>query len=153
MVDQQWSEISNDITEIEALYDDVSFPDRRLAAIVASKVYYNLGEYQLAVKYALAAGEYLNIDEQSQYVETIVSQSIEMYIEFASSNYESEPVEIDPHLVSIFERMLKKCVSSGEYKLALGIALESYRLDVVEKLLTSQDTSTNALKLLSLIHI
>ncbi|QEU59935.1 Rpn2 [Kluyveromyces lactis] len=149
VVDQQWSEISNDITEIEALYDDASFPDRRLAAIVASKVYYNLGEYQLAVKYALAAGEYLNIDEQSQYVETIVSQSIQMYIEFASSNYESEPVEIDPHLVSIFERMLKKCVSSGEYKLALGIALESYRLDVVEKLLTSQDTSTNALKLCS----
>ncbi|KAL2710252.1 26S proteasome regulatory subunit RPN2 [Kluyveromyces marxianus] len=150
VVDQQWSEISNEITEIEALYDDATFPDRKLAAIVASKVYYNLGEYELAVKYALAAEDYLNIDEQSQYVETIVSHSIQMYIGLASQQYESsKDVKIDPHLISIFERMLQKCVSAGEFKLALGIALESYRLDVVEKLLTMQDTSANALKLCS----
>lgn len=147
VVDQLWAEISNDITEIEALYDDKTFPDRRLAALVASKVYYNLGEYKLAVKYALAAEEYLNIDEQSQYVETIVSQSIQMYIALASEQYVKGNVDIDPHLLSIFEKMLQKCVSAGEHKLALGIALESYRLDVVESLLKSQDTESNALKL------
>lgn len=147
VVDQLWSEISNDITEIEALYDDKSFPDRKLAALVASKVYYNLGEYELAVNYALAADDYLNIEEQSQYVETIVSQSIQMYISSASQKFLGSQVEINPQLLAIFERMLQKCVAAGEFKLALGIALESYRLDVVESLLTSQDSESNLLKL------
>lgn len=83
VVDQLWSEISNDITDIEALYDDSNFQNRRLAALVASKVYYNLGEYESAVTYALAAEDHFNISEQSQYVETIVSKSIEMYIKLA----------------------------------------------------------------------
>ncbi|AET41317.1 proteasome regulatory particle base subunit RPN2 Ecym_8021 [Eremothecium cymbalariae DBVPG len=153
VVDQLWSEVSNDITDIEALYEDSKFQDRKLAALVASKIYYNLGEYESAVKYALAAEEYFDINEKSRYVETIVSQSIELYIKLSSEKYGSNGEELDKQLVGIFERMLSKCVSAGEYKLALGIALESYRLDVVSRILNQQTSETSALKLITYVLV
>ena len=158
VVDQLWSEISNDITEIEALYDDSTFVDRKMAALIASKVYYNLGEYEPAVKYALAAEESFDINEKSQFVETIVSQSIEMYIKSSTQNYittdEKDKVQIDSKLTSIFERMMDKCVKASEYKLAFGIALEGYRLDVVSDMLNTsieQDTDANSLKIINYV--
>lgn len=156
VVDEMWSEISNGITEIEALYDDGNFSDRQMAALIASKVYYNLGEYESAVKFALAAGNCFDIDEKSQYVETIVSQSIEMYIQKSTESHDSKDgkVIVDPKLTSIFERMIEKCVSAAEYKLALGIALEAFRLDSVNHILLSRlehDSESNALKLISYV--
>ncbi|SCU91574.1 LADA_0F10770g1_1 [Lachancea dasiensis] len=156
VVDQLWSEISNEITQIEALYDDNSFKSRKLAALVAAKVYYNLGEYESAVKFALAADEHFDVNERSQFVETIVSHSIDMYMRASSYNFENAntPRSIDPQLTAVFERMLKKCTLSGEYKLALGIALESYRSDVVEEVLkmrVSEDSDNNALKLITYV--
>ncbi|CDH08326.1 probable 26S proteasome regulatory subunit RPN2 [Zygosaccharomyces bailii ISA1307] len=156
VVGELWSEISNYITEIEALYDDGNFPDRQMAGLIASKVYYNLGEYESAVKFALAAGDRFNIEDRSQYVETIVSKSIEMYIKQSTTNYESKGPKqfIDPKLSAIFERMIQKCVCASEFKLALGISLEAFRLDLVEQLLKSRltdDTETNALKLVNYV--
>ncbi|QLL32355.1 hypothetical protein HG536_0C05240 [Torulaspora globosa] len=156
VVDVLWSEISNGIAEIEALYDDGAFPDRQMAALIASKVYYNLGEYETAVRFALAAGDCFDMDEKSQYVETIVSQSIEMYIRQSKQRYESRDVEVedDEKLKAVFERMISKCVNAGEFKLALGIALEAFRQDLVEEILHSrldQDSEANALKLINYV--
>ena len=38
VVDQFWFQISSSIASVEALYEDDEFPDRELAALVASKV-------------------------------------------------------------------------------------------------------------------
>lgn len=156
IVDQEWPEVSNDLPDIEALYDDLSFSNRKMAALVASKVYYNLGEYDSAVKYALAAEDYFNIDEKSQYVETIVSKSIEMYIKLSTQRYESKDTkkDINIKLTLIFEKMLDNCVTNGEYRLALGIALEGFRLDIVEKILTDRlknDSESNTCKLINYV--
>lgn len=156
IVDNQWAEVSNDLSNIEALYDDTSFSGRKVAALVVSKVYYNLGEYESAVTYALAAKDAFDINEKTQYVETIVSKSIEMYINQSTVSYENpeQPIEIASDLTSIFEKMLEKCVEASEYKLALGIALEGYRLDIVETILKSRianDTEANSLKLLNYV--
>lgn len=156
IVDQEWPEVSNDLPDIEALYDDLSFSNRKMAALVASKVYYNLGEYDSAVKYALAAEDYFNIDEKSQYVETIVSKSIEMYIKLSTQRYESKDTKKDIiiKLTLIFEKMLDNCVTNGEYRLALGIALEGFRLDIVEKILTDRlknDSESNTCKLINYV--
>ncbi|CCD22467.1 proteasome regulatory particle base subunit RPN2 NDAI_0A03100 [Naumovozyma dairenensis CBS 421] len=154
VVDQLWPEVANEITDIESLYDDASFTDRKLAALIASKVYYNLGEYESAVKFALAAEEKFDIDEKSQYVETIVSQSIQMYIKLATEYYAKEYQKIDPKLTLIFERMMIKCVLASEFKLALGIAAEGFRLDLIENILRkriAEDSDVNSLKLVSYV--
>ncbi|QPG73265.1 hypothetical protein FOA43_000573 [Brettanomyces nanus] len=135
VADELWAEIANYITEIEELYEDHSFARRQLAALLASKVYYNLGDYEAAVKYALLAGSELDLSKKSEYVETIVSQCIEQYIHLSQTRFSEKSVLIEPQLASIFEQMVSKCVVDGDPRLALGISLEGYRLDLVDKIL------------------
>ena len=135
VADELWAEIANNISDIEELYEDHTFGKRQLAALLASKVYYNLGDYQSAVKYALLADSELDLNKKTEYVQTIVSQCLEQYINQSQKHFVDKNVEMDPHLVSIFERMIKKCVDDADNKLALGISLEAYRLDVIQKIL------------------
>lgn len=151
VVDQLWAEIANNITELEELYEDDSFEKKELAALVISKVYYNLGDFEASVKYALLAGDEFNLEEQSQYMETIVSQCINLYNSLSQKQFIDDLVKIDPRLTSIFEKMLKKCLNANEIKLTLGIALESYRLDLVESILKEQ-INVNEEQALSLIN-
>lgn len=137
-VDQLWSEIANRITDIEQLFEDNQFTHRELAALLASKIYYNLGDYDAAVKYSLLAGKTFNTNENSEFVETIVSKCIESYIKLSQSKYSDSSVVIDKQLTLIFETMLNKCVEDKEIKLALGIALEGYRIDIVKDIINSQ---------------
>ena len=49
IVDQLWAEIANNITDLEELYEDKSFEKRALAALIISKVYYNLGDFEASL--------------------------------------------------------------------------------------------------------
>lgn len=155
VVDQLWAEIANNITDLEDLYEDESFEKRSLAALILSKVYYNLGDFEASVKYSLYAGNEFNIEEQSQYIETIVSQCINLYTSLSQKKFEDDSQEIDDRLKAIFEKMVDKCVKANDLKLALGISLESYRLDIVESILTSQiaKDEENALNLINYVLI
>ncbi|RKP32832.1 26S proteasome regulatory complex, non-ATPase subcomplex, Rpn2/Psmd1 subunit [Metschnikowia bicuspidata] len=139
VVDQLWAEIANNLVDLQELFDDSSFPNRNLAALVISKVYYNLGDFSSAVTYALCAGVEFDVDEKSQYVETIVSHCIDLYIADSSKAYTTEGVaQPDKRLLAVFEHMVHKCLASGEVKLALGISMESYRLDIVTSILRAE---------------
>ncbi|ODV80200.1 26S proteasome regulatory complex, non-ATPase subcomplex, Rpn2/Psmd1 subunit [Suhomyces tanzawaensis NRRL Y-17324] len=155
VVDQLWAEIANNITDLEELYEDQSFEKRALAALIISKVYYNLGDFDASVRYSLFAGDEFNIEEQSQYIETIVSQCINLYSSLSQKKYVDSSVEIDPRLSGIFERMLEKCIKTNELKLAIGISLESYRLDIVKHVLEQQIkvNEENALNLINYVLV
>jgi hypothetical protein len=56
----------------EALYEDESFPQRELAALVAAKVYYQLQEYNESMVFALGAGKLLDIHRAGEFEETIL---------------------------------------------------------------------------------
>jgi 26S proteasome regulatory subunit N2 len=62
----------------EALYegDELPKPARDAAALVASKVYYFLGEYDEALSFALASGNAFQVETRAygseEYVETII---------------------------------------------------------------------------------
>lgn len=139
VVDQLWAEIANSLVALEELFEDDAFDRRTLAALVISKVYYNLGDFGSAVAYALRAGPEFDVDEKSQYVETIVSHCIDLYIAESAKAYGKESVQKpDRRLLAVFEHMVHKCLTSGDVKLALGIALESYRLDIVSNVLRGE---------------
>lgn len=141
-VDQLWAEVADHISQIEELYEDDAFPVPQLAALVASKVYYNLGEFDASMKYALVAGDRFNLGTQSEYIETIVSKCISHYISVSQQYHDTvdksvlpEDVRvIDPKLVAIAEKMIRRCVDSGDYQLALGVALEARRIDIISTL-------------------
>ncbi|EEY20990.1 26S proteasome non-ATPase regulatory subunit 1 [Verticillium alfalfae VaMs.102] len=56
-IDTIWTEVAGALGQIEALYEDESFPDRQLAALVLAKVYYHLQAYNESMSFALAAGD------------------------------------------------------------------------------------------------
>ena len=56
----------------EILYEDKGFNEQKLAALVASKVYYHLGAFNDSVHYALCAGNLFDVNDRSEYVETII---------------------------------------------------------------------------------
>ncbi|KAI9816008.1 MAG: proteasome regulatory particle base subunit [Pycnora praestabilis] len=72
-IDLLWIEIAGAVGQIEALYEDESFPERELAALVASKVYYHLQEYNESMVFALGAGKLFNLGHDGEYEETIIS--------------------------------------------------------------------------------
>ena len=45
-----------------------------MAALVASKVYYHLGSFEDSLTYALGAGDLFDVNDKSQYVETIIGE-------------------------------------------------------------------------------
>lgn len=59
----------------EALYEDESFPERELAALVAAKVYYQLQEYNESMVFALGAGKLFDIHHPGEFEETILGTS------------------------------------------------------------------------------
>ena len=58
----------------EALYEDDSFPERELAALVAAKVYYQLQEYNESMVFALGAGKLFDIHKAAEFEETILGK-------------------------------------------------------------------------------
>lgn len=87
--------------------------------MVASKVYYHLGEYDEALTFALGAGKLFDINIKNDYVETIVcnlfylrilAKCIDEYICKRQQGVE----KIDPRLEDIVQKMFNKCYADGE---------------------------------------
>ncbi|KAK6508711.1 proteasome regulatory particle base subunit [Arthrobotrys conoides] len=139
LVDEFWSEIADSISKIESLYEDPKFPHRQLAALVASKVYYHLGAFEDSMMYALGAGNLFDISGKSEFIDTIISKCIDKYISINNPPPPpkdlppSPPEKADPRLTEVVERMFQKCYDNEDYKPALGISIESQRLDIVEQ--------------------
>uniref|UniRef100_A0A7S3E3H6 26S proteasome non-ATPase regulatory subunit 1 homolog n=1 Tax=Chloropicon laureae TaxID=464258 RepID=A0A7S3E3H6_9CHLO len=132
VVSDLWFEVSAAIATIEALYEDESFSERNLAALLASKVFYHLGELQESLTYALCAGPLFDVTETSDYVQTIVGKCIDEYMKLREKGEISgEEVQIDARLEAIVQRMFNKCLEDGQLEQAIGIALDSCQLDLL----------------------
>ena len=78
------------IQTIEQLHEDSAFPNRKLAALVASKVYYHLGSYDDSLYYALGAEDLFDVAEKSEYVDTIIGEKHRPDVsELALNNHKS----------------------------------------------------------------
>lgn len=139
IVNELWTEIANNINEIENLYEEQGFEKKSLASLILSKIYYNLGDIEESIKYAVSSGEEFNIEERSLYVMTTVSRCINFYVSLSQEKFENKSIVIDDGLKNIFEKMVQKCCDYNEIKLALSISLEAYRYDIVEKILKKEN--------------
>ncbi|XP_061364757.1 26S proteasome non-ATPase regulatory subunit 1 homolog A-like [Gastrolobium bilobum] len=138
-----WPEISTSVPLIESLYEDEEFDhhQRKLAALLVSKVFYYLGELNDSLSYALGAGPLFDVSDDSDYVHTILAKAIDEYASFKSKAAESsdESLKVDSRLEAIVERMLDKCIVDGKYQQAMGTAIECRRLDKLEEAITRSD--------------
>lgn len=145
IVDQFWTEISEVVEKIEILYEDETFDDRNLAALISSKVYYHLGDYAVALNFALGAGEMFDVNTKTEYVDTILSQGIDLYTIHRRKIIDdrSKDHTIDPRLEVLVNRMFERCFEEGKFKLAVGMAIEARRIDLFEHAIQqSEDTKS-----------
>jgi 26S proteasome regulatory subunit N2 len=147
IVDEFWPEISEAIEKIEILHEDKIFQQHHLAALVASKVYYHLGSFEDSLTYALGAGDLFDVNARTEYVETILAKCIDYYtqhrIALADSVPDAKP--IDSRLEAIVNRMFQRCLDDGQYRQAMGLALETRRMDIFESSITQSDDMCNML--------
>ncbi|CAK5280486.1 unnamed protein product, partial [Mycena citricolor] len=147
LVPHFWAEISEHIALIESLNENETLPQkaRDSAALLASKVYYYLGEYDEALSFALGAGSVFEAETRAsgseEYVETVLSKAIDRYIGVRSEE-KIKSEKVDPRLQSVVENIFLRCIEERELKQAIGIALESRRLDVISRIYSqTNDTS------------
>ena len=98
----------------ESLYENDKFPARPLVALVASKVFYHLGELPDALQYAFCAGELFEVNARSEFVDTLVAKCIDEYVKLRAQEDAGESVTIDERMVALVERMFERCFSNGE---------------------------------------
>lgn len=149
IVDEFWAEISEAIEKIEILYEDQQFPHRKMAALVAAKVYYHLGSFKDSLDFALQAEDLFDINSPSEFVQTIISKAIDDYTEVRQrcALPSSSPVEmVNPQLESIVNKMFERCLEHGQFRQAIGIALETRRMDIFEKAIKQADDITKILQ-------
>jgi len=58
------------------LYEDEEFDQRQLAALVASKVFFHLGELNDVLSYALGAGALFDVADDSDYAQTLLGELV-----------------------------------------------------------------------------
>ncbi|ORY70357.1 26S proteasome regulatory subunit rpn2 [Pseudomassariella vexata] len=90
-IDTVWIEVAGALGQIEALYEDESFPERKLAALVLSKVYYHLQAYDESMFFALASGDLFKLDSPGEFEETIISKCVDHYIAAKNENHSILP--------------------------------------------------------------
>ncbi|KAL2756047.1 hypothetical protein ACRALDRAFT_1050675 [Sodiomyces alcalophilus JCM 7366] len=101
-IDTVWTEVAGALGQIEALYEDESFPERQLAALVLAKVYYHLQAYNESMTFALAAGDLFKLDAPGEFEETIISKCVDQYIAVCSSEHAgSKPSKNDASLPAL----------------------------------------------------
>lgn len=86
----------------ESLWEDESFSERQLAALVCAKVYYHLQAYNESMSFALAAGDLFRLDAPGEFEETIISKCVDQYIAVSSSRHTpTKHTKVDAELPAI----------------------------------------------------
>ena len=105
---------------------------------MSSKVYYHLGSLDNALAYALGAGRLFDVNDKTEYVETIIgsfaprfivgahcsslvvsAHCIDKYTKMQVEKFQSDGaanVHIDPRLENIVNRMFQRCFDDKKYK-------------------------------------
>ncbi|KAI6713907.1 hypothetical protein JHW43_003561 [Diplocarpon mali] len=86
-IDTLWTEVAGSIGQIEALYEDESFPERQLASLVLAKVYYHLQSYNESMIFALGAGNRFRLDNEGEFEDEIISRCVESYIAISKAKH------------------------------------------------------------------
>jgi len=101
VVDTLWHEVARSLPDLESLSEDTSLPEttRKIAAAVASRVYFHLEEPGQALRLALESGAEYGFDvvnglkkgevRERAYVECLVGAAVEEYIKRKRDMYDS----------------------------------------------------------------
>ncbi|KAL7699549.1 proteasome regulatory non-ATP-ase subunit 2 [Lotmaria passim] len=154
LMDTFWHEVSAELPLIEELAasDTLADETRRLASLVASQVYFHLGDYSNSVSHALAAGTAFDATTRSLFTDTILSRCIDTYVAYQETP-ESERAELPSKLEELFVSLTKSWVIENEtqadLKEMVGFTVRARRLDFLEKVLRQSLVKTHSAEILN----
>ena len=144
-IDSLWTEVAGAVGDIEALYEDESFPERELAALVAAKVYYNLQEYNESMVFALGAGKLFDITHDGEFEDTIISKCVDTYIALSAMHNPASPASTvnqpPPQLATAFPSTTNGATSTSASLTSPTTPFSQSTLPS-KSLLSRQDSST-----------
>jgi len=89
-----------------------------------------------------------DVAEASDYVQTILARCLDTYISSrvrAAEEGREDNDGIDPRLTAVVERLFDRCLADGQAEQAVGIALETRRLDRLESAIAGSSDSVRTL--------
>ena len=125
-VDQYWSELANHLPILEKMY--LSSKVDQLALLI-SKIYFHLDVHDMSLQYALKA----NLSEKSLFVNAIIQNAVESYIELSLKN-----APIDPLLSNMIELIVKDAMSTNDVNLVIDMAIKSQDLTLLKRCISPQ---------------
>ena len=153
IVETEWPQIADDLQRITDLAEDGSpleAKDRKIAALLASKTYYHLGDsgvgksyYHLsnldkAVQYAIAAGDRFDPSNKDEFTERVVAHAIKTYIHLLNATDSEKEKEKLPALRNIVEGVLQNMLSNHQYSECLCLAIETMLPEYVKLVLNER---------------
>ena len=143
-VDTSWPQIADDLDTIQNLALDQDFFYKKKAALLASKVAYHLGKLDVALDFALRAGELFDISTNDEFTTKILSYAIQIYRE-----YILEPQKtVDEALSTLVHNIILSIMNSKRYTDVLCLSIEVRLLDFVRMVLEKRpDLATYAISL------
>ncbi|CAI6335943.1 unnamed protein product [Periconia digitata] len=144
-IDLLWPEVAGSVSQIEALYEDESFPERELAALVAAKIYYQLQEYNESMVFALGAGKLFDIHNSGEFEETILAKCLDTYIALSAMHNPPTPISranhAPPQLITSFD---KAATGNGSTSAGLTSPITPFSQSALpsKSLLSREDSST-----------
>jgi len=133
-VDTQWPEVAEALPFLEELAES----GNKVAAAVASRVFFYLREEQQALRLALEAGdEHLDLHSKTPYSERLVAAAFDAYIAQKNADTKTEADISLPEepLQALVHKLLHQAVKTDRAADALGIALEAREVDLVTHIL------------------
>lgn len=128
----------------ELLARNEKFELAPLASLLLAKLNFHLGNFDDSVKFALLSGDIFNIEDNTQFVETILAVILDKYTEARVQG----KTEIYTALDSIFTRVVQRCLRDREFKQLIGMSFDSRRLDILEAVIKSSESPEEAATLL-----
>ncbi|KAL7779222.1 hypothetical protein CFE70_008725 [Pyrenophora teres f. teres 0-1] len=140
-IDLLWPEVAGSVSQIEALYEDDSFPERELAALVAAKVYYQLQEYNESMVFALGAGKLFDIHKAAEFEETILDTYIALSVMHNPPTPVSKASQAPPQLSTSFSG---NAVGGSNTSASLASPITPFSQSALpsKSLLSREDSST-----------
>ena len=112
--------------------------------LLLAKLNFHLGNFDESVAFALQAGDVFNIEDNTQFVETILAVILDKYTEARIKNN----TEVVSALDDIFTRVVQRCLRDREFKQLIGMSLDCRRLDILEAVIKSVQVPEEATSLL-----
>ena len=130
IVDQHWAEISDHIKVLEDLFASDETNQKEQIALILSKLYFHLEDYENSIDWALESKSKFNYQDKSAYTSTLLKKILEKYISIRKHNFFNEDnlLQIDDKIQNLVIQLFQNCLDSQEYKQAIGFCIDSYDL-------------------------